>query len=168
MKSRILAMFALVTCSVPFAGCASHEAAPPMTAAEHEAVACRGVPLDPGSAGSFGPSAEVASVTPLVEPVLVGKQTYSRVSGAKVTVVASPGLTKQWVARLAQCQTARQAAGADNAHAWPSVTVSVADAPTSFVVSLRATGGADDAERVLRLSEGMLPGHGDRQIAKNE
>lgn len=131
------------------AGCAAGgEAATRSATVDHarEEAACTGIPEAHRATGLFGAGSTAAKVEPLVEQVKIGKQTYPRTMGAKVTVVAEPGLTKPWLTRLAECHTALRQAG--------NVTISVVEAPTSFVVSLRSASPAD-AERVLHVAENM-------------
>ena len=152
MSSRMIKVLALVSCAGSLVACAAGGTAAPQLAAQNtDASACAGIPADEVAASPLGASARVLNVEPLKVPVTVGKQVYSHLAGAKVTVAAAPGLTKQWLGRVAECEVAR--------HAGPfsgqPVAVSVDEAPTSFVVSLRSTGGDQDAEQLLLASQGL-------------
>jgi hypothetical protein len=158
--SRALVSFSIIS----LAGCAAHgEAGPRNAARDHaqEEAACAGIPSAQRLAGPFGGSSTIARVEPLVEQVQIGKQTYPRKTGVKVTVMAEPGMTRPWLARVAECHAAIHQAegpGVDEGRPCPfsdgSVTISVVEAPTSFVVSLRSQ-AEDDAKRVLGLAEDM-------------
>lgn len=156
--SRALVSFSIIS----LAGCAAQGGTEPRNAARdhaREESACAGIPAAQRLAGPFGGT--IARVEPLIEQVRIGKQTYPQKTGAKVTVMAEPGMTRPWLARVAECHAAVHQAegpGIDEGRACPfsdgSVTISVVEAPTSFVVSLRSQ-GEDDAKRVLALAEDM-------------
>jgi hypothetical protein len=191
MKNRYSAMFASLVVSA-VTGCGAHDQTPALSAREHDAlaasspsgeqaaahrvaaqsiryaedVACAGISTDERNAGPLAvDSKQIVSVEPLILPVAIGKQTYLREEGSKVTIVAAPGLTAQWLTRLAECHIARHASegpeideGRPCPFAVGAVAVNVVEAPTSFVLSLRADGNAANAERVLRVSEALHTG----------
>ena len=180
---------AALLCSAPLAGCAAREAAAPrLSARDHEALAasgandqaeahrvaaqelrtaeesaCAGISEADRNRGPFTSAEQVVQVEPLTQQVRVGKQVYPSVVGSKITMIAAPGVTKQWITRLAECHAARHALlGTELAEATPCplatgpVAISVEDAPTSFVVSVRSAAGDRGAEHVLRQSLALL------------
>ncbi len=185
---------AALLCGVAMSGCAAREAAPRLSAAEHDALAaqaasrgeggaveanehrvaaqelrsaeewaCAGVPATERNAGPFPTAGEVIKVEPLSESLRVGKVFYPTVVGSKITVLAGPGVTKQWFTRLAECHAARHASlgpSVDDGKPCPfssgAVRFRVAEAPTSFVVSVRSEQGSEGAEHVLHQSLALL------------
>ena len=147
MKTTIRALVSFSIASL--LGCAANGHAEPRTAAQEQArgeAACAGIPAAQRASGPFAASSTPARVERLVEQVKIGKQTYPRTTGAKVTVMAEAGITRPWLDRLAVCQAAL--------HGLGDVTVSVDEAPTSLVVYLRSQ-TPEDGERVLHLVENM-------------
>lgn len=101
--SRTILLSALV---VLVAGCATSS---PSTLADEAARACTGVSEDDLKNAPFARPEDITSVQPLLVeayPRDDNPPTY-QLGGAVVTVRASPGLTAEWLQRLANCDLAR-------------------------------------------------------------
>lgn len=76
---------------------------------EAERRACAGLGEDERTRGPFSSAAEIAAVTPLVVRVQSGKVEHKLRRGAVVVIAAQPGLTVEWIERLASCHMAHAA-----------------------------------------------------------
>ncbi len=119
---------------------------------------CVGVPPAEADRGPIPDPADIMDVAPLRETVVQLKASWTVLRGVRIGVVARPGVTKQWLTRLAVCHAARHTPSAsslgesaDPFLAGP-LTVVVSDTPTGFVLTLRADSEAL-AEQVLARAE---------------
>lgn len=75
-----------------------------------EARACAGIPDDDRDISPFYHREDIASVSPLFEEVKSGKSVVKKEVGTTIVFRAVPGLTAEWLQRVADCHIARAAA----------------------------------------------------------
>jgi hypothetical protein len=133
-------------------GCATTSGASAPLAAvqgtEDAGQACAGIPDKERELGLLSFHDALGGTAPLRDRVLIGKtMIVDKDVGVRIAVRAQPGLTAPWLARVASCHMALAASHqleAPNAKndplAVPGVQVSVDEAYTGFIVSIR---GAD-------------------------
>lgn len=134
----------------------------PITSSFAEQQACSGIPA--GDLGKpLGNHTVIAQVSPLKETVTHLKFSQELLRGAKITVLATPGMTAQWLMRLVDCHMARVATGAPDSgsgadpFSMKHINVTVGTTATGFVVFVRTQKEDKDlAAEVLRLSEGLI------------
>lgn len=99
----------------------------------------------------------ITSVTPYRVDEQVGKLTVSRLRGAKVVVLAEPGLTKEWLQlTLAQHLTAMRGTSMDDCPLdIDDVTISVDSAGSGFAVRIISR-DPEKAQEVLRRAHLVL------------
>jgi hypothetical protein len=138
-------MVALVT----MGACATQASAGPLSAsltsqeyAQISETQCAGIPAKEQQLGVLAFRDAIASTQPLKEEFQVGKTKLSRDRGVQLTIRAQPELSGPWLARVATCHMALARAGAlPAAETDPQLvagaTVSVEEAYTGYVVSVR-------------------------------
>src|SRR5579872_5840995 len=108
--------------------------------------ACAGVPAKERELGLASYRDAIAGTAPMHERVQLSKSvTVEQQVGVQIAVRAQPGLTAPWIERVATCHAALATSGQlesrdakDDPLAVPGVSVTVAEAATGFVVSVRA------------------------------
>jgi hypothetical protein len=127
-----------------------------------EAQACVGLSNDDRDMSPFAHREDVASVEPLYEQVTSGKGPRAKMEGAVVTFRAVPGMTAQWLQRLADCHLARNAALGHDVPEMPycplvpkGVTATVTPTATGFAVAIRAE-DTETANEVLRRARTLV------------
>ena len=122
---------------------------------------CAGVSDADRNGGPFLDRARIEGTSDLVESIPLGKTKWDHVRGAKVFVRAEPGVTRPWLARLAQCHVALGTTGpglnasADDPFAVGRPEVEVDERQASFVIVIR---GHDDDEgrEIARRARGLV------------
>ena len=77
---------------------------------ETEARSCAGITADDRDISPFYHREDIASVSPLLEDIKSGKGVVKKEVGTTIVFRAVPGLTAEWLQRLADCHIARAAA----------------------------------------------------------
>jgi hypothetical protein len=101
-------------------------------------------------------SRRVLAVEPIHEPI-PPKNLMRHLAGAKVYILASPGLTREWLGHLLECHIARVSGSASQRPdplAVPKARVEVFSTTNGFLVTI-ASRDLDDAERILVASEAL-------------
>jgi hypothetical protein len=127
-----------------------------------ESQACAGLSDEDRDIGPFTHREDIASVEPLTESANTGYEPATRIAGAVVTFRAVPGMTAQWLQRLANCHLARNAALGHDVPEMPycplvpkGVTATVAPTSTGFAVTVRSDDQAA-ADEVLRRAQTLV------------
>jgi hypothetical protein len=139
------------------AGCATTSTAPALAAAlggEDTEHACAGVPAKERDLGLLTYRDAIGGTAPWHERVRISKGVeVDQEVGVRIAVRAQPGLTAPWLARVATCHAslaaANQIEAADAKNdplRVPGVAVSVDEAATGFIVSVRAPNAIDAAD----------------------
>jgi hypothetical protein len=148
-------------------GCATTGASTPMLAAAQGGEAtdqvCEGIPTKERELGLLSYRDAFGGTAPLSERVQVSKGlNVDQETGVRIAIRAQPGLTAPWLARVASCHMALAAAGRIENSAGkgdpllvPGAQVSVNEAYTGFVVSVRAP-NVDASADMARRAEAML------------
>jgi hypothetical protein len=101
-----------------------------------EAQSCAGIDDDDRDISPFYHREDIASVSPLEEPVRAGKATATRKKGARVVFRAVPGLTAEWLQREVNCHIAR---AASMGHSMPEMSYCPLE-PKGVVATVSSTG----------------------------
>jgi hypothetical protein len=148
-------------------GCATTTSAPLAAAqggedAEH---VCAGIPAKERELGLLSYRGAIGGTTPMMLRTRLSKSVEdNRQVGVRIALRAQPGLTAPWLSRVAACHVALAAAkqleatdAKDDPLLVPGVQVSVEEAYTGFIVSVRAPDAAaatDVNARAVALSTG--------------
>jgi hypothetical protein len=122
--------------------------------------ACSGISAQDRETALFDRT-HVERVSPLYEKVVQLKTNWSKLRGSRIDLRATPGMTRQWLTRLAQCQAAQYAETSAISHENPlaisGVVVSVHERSNGFSLLIR-TDARDSAlaNRVLTASRKLL------------
>jgi hypothetical protein len=146
----------LVCSAMPLTACGSSLAAGPQakTVVQHEAVAaanaCEGISAADREQGPFFHGAAISGVSQLPDPSYEPARLFT---GATIAVRAAPGLTAEWLQRLAECDIARHAAmgfdmpdAATCPLAIPGIAATVVSSGDGFVVKVSSENDATAAE----------------------
>jgi hypothetical protein len=128
----------------------------PLTSADPAARVCVDIPVAERSSSPLQ-RFRVLDVVPLREPV-PPRNLAQRLVGARIYLLASPGLTKEWLGHLIECYIALHAGSASPTPDPLAVTKVMADVTSTtngFVVTLTSR-DLDDAERIRRESEALV------------
>jgi hypothetical protein len=127
-----------------------------------EQQACGGISAQDRDTSPFEHREDIEGVEAIQTPV-GGKIGGYRQNGASIVVRAVPGMTAEWLQRLVDCHTARNAA---LGYAMPEmehcplmlkgITASVTSTGRGFVVAIRAS-DVDTAREILRRAQALLP-----------
>ena len=101
-------------------------------------------------------SRRVLAVEPIHQPI-PPKHLMRQLAGARVYILASPGLTREWLGHLLECHVARVSGSASQKPdplAVPKARVEVFSTSNGFLVTI-ASRDRDDAERILIASEAL-------------
>ncbi len=130
---------------------------------EAEATACLGLSEDDRDMSPFEHTEDIASVTPLLEHVQVGKISRDHVVGAVVTFRALPGLTAEWLQRVVDCHLARNASLGHVVTEMPNcplvpkdVEAKVSSTGAGFAVAIQAK-DPKTADEILARARRLLP-----------
>ena len=138
---------------------ADHRAAS-STLRDAEARACAGIPERDRDESPFAHRQDIEGVEPLFVP-LSGRSGGQRAVGAAVRFRALPGMTAEWLQRVAECHLARNAA---MGYAMPemsycplmlrNVKVQVTSTGAAFAVAIRSD-DVDTANEIRRRAEAL-------------
>jgi hypothetical protein len=120
--------------------------------------ACAGVPAKERELGLMSYKDAIGGTAPMHDRVSLSKGVaVDQEVGVQIAVRAQQGLTGPWLARVATCHAALAAAGQlesrdakDDPLVVPGISVSVEEAPTGFVVSIRAPNASAATEVTTR------------------
>jgi hypothetical protein len=128
-----------------------------------EASACSGIPAEDRDVSPFAHGPDIRSVSPLQEEVKTGKVSTNRVAGAEVVFQAVPGMTAEWLQRVADCHLARnaaigpEAAAAEMPHcplALRGAQARVRSVGDGFAVAIRSD-DVETSKEILKRAEAM-------------
>lgn len=152
---------------VTMGGCATQTAADPLAAsltpqqyAQVSETQCAGIPTKEQQLGVLAYREAIASTQPLKEEFQVGKTKLTRDRGVQLTIRAQPELSGPWLARVATCHVALARSGAlpaaeNDPQVVAGATVSVEEAYTGYVVSVRVPDQTAAAEVMRRTTLAM-------------
>ena len=119
-----------------------------------EATACVGISEEDRDTSPFEHREDIASVEPLTVGTTTGKTQYARTVGVRITFLARPGMTAQWLQRLVDCHLARNAALGHDVPEMPTcplvpkgVTAKVTATDTGFAVAVQS----DDTDTIAEI-----------------
>jgi hypothetical protein len=152
-----------VVLSASAAGCASgSQNARAATTPEAAAEMCVGVPEPERSRPEFLQSGEIEAVRPFMGERHYIKFSEPELRGAELFVRSSPGMTKEWIARVVRCHVAwLESRGLTAMHGFedPLVVgdpaVSFSGTETGFVVRIAGRNKAE-GEEILRRAQRLV------------
>jgi len=154
--SRIAVLAGLATYAL---GCvASVQPERPHATPESMAELCAGIPEAERERPSFMQPSGIAGIRPLMGEFHYIKFSEPELRGAEIAAAASPGATKQWIARVARCHVAwADAMGvAHEPYEDPLMVgqpdISVSETETGFVVRVAGKNKAQ-GEEILRRAQ---------------
>ncbi len=110
-----------------------------------EARACVGIKLADRDISPLEHVEDISSVEPLKDRIGMGKSSSERMAGVVVTLRAVPGMTAEWLQRVADCHLARNASLGHVAPEMPNcplvpkgVTARVTSTGNGFAVAIRS------------------------------